>query len=86
VPAGGLQRSSIARGGAWFRRSSFASLEAILIDALLRAHCPRVRLGFREAEVRAVLATLRQDAALGGASLQQLLREALARIRLRPLR
>ena len=37
-------------------------------------------LGFREGEVKAVLAELRGDAALASASVERLLREALCRI------
>jgi hypothetical protein len=38
-------------------------------------------LGFREGEVKAVLAELRTDTSLAGATLERLLREALCRIK-----
>jgi Holliday junction resolvase RuvA-like protein len=41
------------------------------------------RLGFREGEVKAVLAELRTDTSLAGATVERLLREALCRIQLR---
>jgi hypothetical protein len=52
-----------------------------LIDAHAKVFAALRHLGFREVEVKTVLAELRADGELGGASVEQLLREALCRIR-----
>jgi RuvA, C-terminal domain len=52
-----------------------------LIDAHAKVFSALRHLGFREAEVKAVLAELRADPELDGASVERLLREALCRIR-----
>jgi hypothetical protein len=52
-----------------------------LIDAHAKIFSALRQLGFREGEVKTVLAELRSDAELHGASVQHLLREALRRIR-----
>jgi hypothetical protein len=52
-----------------------------LIDAHAKVFSALRQLGFREREVKAVLAELRADAELGGAPVERLLREALCRIR-----
>jgi len=54
------------------------------IDAHTKVFAALRHLGFREGEVKAVLTELRSDAALAGASVERLLREALCRIRPRP--
>jgi len=54
------------------------------IDAHTKVFSALRHLGFREGEVKAVLAELRGDAELAGASVEGLLREALCRIRPRP--
>jgi len=51
------------------------------IDAHTKVYAALRHLGFREGEVKAVLAELRGDTALAGASVERLLREALCRIR-----
>jgi hypothetical protein len=51
------------------------------IDAHSKVFSALRHLGFREGEVNAVLAALRDDAGLRGASVERLLREALCRIR-----
>jgi 5-methylcytosine-specific restriction endonuclease McrA len=52
-----------------------------LIDAHAKVFSALRHLGFRECEVKAVLAELRADAELSGASVERLLREALRRIK-----
>jgi Holliday junction resolvasome RuvABC DNA-binding subunit len=52
-----------------------------LIDAHAKIFSALRHLGFREGEVKAVLAELRSDAELHGAKVEHLLREALRRIR-----
>jgi hypothetical protein len=52
-----------------------------LIDAHAKVFSAMRHLGFREGEVKTVLAELRSDAQLHGASVEHLLREALRRIR-----
>lgn len=52
-----------------------------LVDAHAKVFSALRHLGFREGEVKAVLAELRGDAELGAASVEALLREALRRIR-----
>jgi RuvA, C-terminal domain/HNH endonuclease len=52
-----------------------------LIDAHAKVFSALRHLGFREAEVKAVLAKLRADAELDAVSVERLLREALCRIR-----
>jgi hypothetical protein len=51
------------------------------LDAQAKTFSALRGMGFKEAEVRAVLAKLRQDDDLRGASVPSLLREALRRIR-----
>jgi hypothetical protein len=53
------------------------------IDAHGKVFSALRHLGFREGEVKAVLAELRMDRSLAGAPLEHLLREALCRIQLR---
>jgi hypothetical protein len=55
-----------------------------LMDRYAKVFSALRQLGFREREVRAVLAALQSDAELRTASLERLLREALRRIRLAP--
>jgi Holliday junction resolvase RuvA-like protein len=55
-----------------------------LVDHHAKVFSALRHLGFREREVRAVLAELRSDAALRSFSVAHLLREALRRIRLVP--
>jgi 5-methylcytosine-specific restriction endonuclease McrA len=52
-----------------------------LVDAHAKVFSALRHLGFRECEVKAVLAELRANAELGGAPVEGLLREALRRIR-----
>jgi hypothetical protein len=52
------------------------------IDAIAKVYSALRRLGFREGEVKAVLAELRGDSPLAGASVERMLREALCRIKL----
>jgi 5-methylcytosine-specific restriction endonuclease McrA len=52
-----------------------------LIDAHAKVFSALRQLGFRECEVKVVLAELRADAELSGATVERLLREALCRIR-----
>jgi hypothetical protein len=52
-----------------------------LVDANAKVFSALRHLGFREGEVKTVLAELRSDAQLHGASVEHLLREALRRIR-----
>jgi hypothetical protein len=52
-----------------------------LIDAHAKVFSALRQLGFREGEVKTVLAELRSDAELHGASVEHLLREALRRIK-----
>jgi 5-methylcytosine-specific restriction endonuclease McrA len=52
-----------------------------LVDMHAKVFAALRHLGFREGEVKGVLAELRGDAELGGASVEHLLREALRRIR-----
>jgi hypothetical protein len=52
-----------------------------LIDAHAKVFSALRQLGFREGAVKAVLAELRDDAALAGAAVERLLREALCRIK-----
>jgi hypothetical protein len=52
-----------------------------LVDAYAKVFAALRHLGFREGEVKAVLGELRGDAALVGAGVEHLLREALRRIR-----
>jgi len=54
------------------------------IDAHTKVFAALRHLGFREGEVKAVLAELRSDVALANAPVERLLREALCRIRPRP--
>jgi len=54
------------------------------VDAHTKVYSALRHLGFREGEVKAVLAELRSDTALAGACVERLLREALCRIRPRP--
>jgi hypothetical protein len=56
----------------------------VLIDRYAKVFSALRNLRFREREIRAVLTELQGDAELQGASLEQLLREALRRIRLAP--
>jgi len=51
------------------------------IDAHTKVFAALRQLGFREGEVKAVLAELRSDTVLAGASVERVLREALCRIR-----
>jgi 5-methylcytosine-specific restriction endonuclease McrA len=52
-----------------------------LVDAHAKVFAALRHLGFRESEVKTVLGELRADAELDGTSVEQLLREALCRIR-----
>ena len=52
-----------------------------LVDAHAKVFSALRHLGFRECEVKAVLAELRGDGELGNATVERLLREALCRIR-----
>jgi hypothetical protein len=52
-----------------------------LVDTLAKVFSALRHLGFREGEVKTVLAQLRGDAELSAASVEHLLREALRRIR-----
>ena len=52
-----------------------------VVDAQAKVFSALRHLGFREGEVKTVLAELRCDAELHGASVEHLLREALRRIR-----
>jgi Holliday junction resolvasome RuvABC DNA-binding subunit len=52
-----------------------------LVDAHAKVFSALRHLGFREGEVKTVLAELRSDAQLHSASVEHLLREALRRIR-----
>jgi len=62
------------------------ALQADALDVQAKLFSALRGLGFREREVREVLAELRQDEGLGGASVGQLLREGLRRIPLRSAR
>ena len=53
------------------------------IDAYAKVFSALRHLGFREGEVKTVLAELRADTSLAGATVEGLLREALCRIKLR---
>ena len=57
------------------------ALEPQALDVQTRLFTGLRNMGFKESEVRAVLAELRQDDALRAASIQDLLRESLRRIR-----
>jgi Holliday junction resolvasome RuvABC DNA-binding subunit len=50
------------------------------IDVLTKVFSALRNLGFREGEVKVVLSELRGDAALAGAPVERVLREALCRI------
>ena len=52
-----------------------------LIDAHAKVFSALRQLGFRECEVKTVLAELRADTEVCGAAVERLLREALRRIR-----
>jgi hypothetical protein len=52
-----------------------------LIDAHAKVFSALRQLGFREGAIKAVLSELRDDAELGGATVERLLREALCRIK-----
>ena len=54
------------------------------VDLFAKVFSALRQLGFRELEVKAVLAELRADAALAQATVEHLLREALCRIKHRP--
>jgi Holliday junction resolvasome RuvABC DNA-binding subunit len=56
------------------------SLQPNALDVQTKLFSALRGLGFREREVRAVLAELRQDEELRGASIERLLREGLRRI------
>lgn len=51
------------------------------VDMYTKVFSALRHLGFRESEVKAVLAELRADVALAGATVEGLLREALCRIK-----
>ena len=53
------------------------------IEAHTKVFSALRHLGFREGEVKAVLAELRADTSLAAATVEHLLREALCRIKLR---
>jgi hypothetical protein len=57
------------------------ALEPQALDAQTKLFSALRNMGFKESEVRAVLAELRRDDSLRGASIQDLLRKALRRIR-----
>jgi hypothetical protein len=52
-----------------------------LIDAHAKVFSALRQLGFRESAAKTVLSELRDDAELGGATVERLLREALCRIK-----
>jgi hypothetical protein len=74
-----------SEGATIFRHSDGTAYGSPIAPRLIEAHAKVFsalrHLGFREGEVKTVLAELRSDAELHGASVEQLLREALRRIR-----
>ena len=68
-------------GALIFRHAYGRPVAPRLIDAHAKVFSALRHLGFREGEVKTVLTELRGDAALEGATVEQLLYEALCRIR-----